>query len=355
MNKIANAMIDFHDDNSCEVLRAISIPEEYKSAEIKKKEEYTKFALDLISNGQSLSKFPIDDPAITWISMNYFDKTASKLPIVARQIAAQFINDACEKFDIEPSESVKIASVMIDHEFDYNTYDCSKAESDNIKYASNEPKKIEPQVEFSKYALEYEDRSGNAVKRFPIDTDKQVKLASNWFEDNYRKLTPDERFKMAKNLVDVGTTSKTAKKYYGTTIKNNKMVKMAFDLRLEQLEDEEHIGCLLELAEKRAELHPHVMAQALSRFDKMAGLDAFWDTLIPDPYQSILEPEKVAEFANYEGDDITEKDIREIPNKKLSMYFDSETIKGLKENPIQMFKTLADDSKELVFTLAKGC
>ena len=122
MNKLSGLVLDQYDDAEGDILRSIfpteeSIPELVKQAHLMEPEERAKlpatsFALELIDGDVVMRKFACTDPGNTALSIEYFFKTAYKLPAEAQKTAAVNLITACGWYDIEPPELLqKVASL----------------------------------------------------------------------------------------------------------------------------------------------------------------------------------------------------------------------------------------------------
>ena len=119
MEKISGLVIDISDDFNGAVLRSIfptreSIPDLIKNAD----ERYVRmekragvpddlFALVLHNGEETMRKFACVDAGHTALSVEYFMKTAHKLPENAQKVAAANLCEACSWYDIEPPEDLK--------------------------------------------------------------------------------------------------------------------------------------------------------------------------------------------------------------------------------------------------------
>jgi hypothetical protein len=121
MEKLSGLVLDIYDDPKGEVLKTIfptyeTIPEMVKSAQQITSEDHAKlpddaFALILEQHGQELKKFATIDPGNTALSVEYFLKTAHKLPVEAQKVAAHNLCVACDWFGIEPPEELQKVAV----------------------------------------------------------------------------------------------------------------------------------------------------------------------------------------------------------------------------------------------------
>lgn len=112
--KTSGLVLDIHDDFQGEVLRSIypaleDIPETVKTARALTAEEREtlpdeNFALVLLNDGDRLRKYACIDSGNTTLSLEFFLKTANKLPVEAQKVAAANLLTACAWYGITPSE-----------------------------------------------------------------------------------------------------------------------------------------------------------------------------------------------------------------------------------------------------------
>lgn len=117
MDKLSGLIIDVADDRGGEILRSIfptsdGVPDLIKNASFVSEEQRAGlpddlFALVLQDGDVSLRKFACADAGSTALSVEYFMKTAHRLPAAAQKVAAENLCRACEWYDIEPPEDLQ--------------------------------------------------------------------------------------------------------------------------------------------------------------------------------------------------------------------------------------------------------
>jgi hypothetical protein len=116
-------ILDVYDDIDGSVLRSVyptreSIPQTVKEAHVLSYEERRTlpddvFALILLNNGESLRKYACIDAGGTALAVEYFLKTAYKLPVEAQKTAAENLCTACGWYDVEaPEQLQKMAGII---------------------------------------------------------------------------------------------------------------------------------------------------------------------------------------------------------------------------------------------------
>jgi hypothetical protein len=117
MHKLSGLILDVADDQRGEILRSVfptaaSMPNFVKSAQYVGESQRsslpdTMFALVLRDGDVSLRKFACATSGDTALSVEYFMKTAHKLPVEAQKVAARNLCEACSWYDIEPPEGLQ--------------------------------------------------------------------------------------------------------------------------------------------------------------------------------------------------------------------------------------------------------
>lgn len=119
MEKLSGLVLDAADDYNGEVLRSIfptreSVPDLIKQADgsylrMEKRASLPDdlFALVLHEGDVALRKYACVDVGHTALSVEYFLKTAHKLPEEAQKVAAQNLSVACGWYGIEPPEALQ--------------------------------------------------------------------------------------------------------------------------------------------------------------------------------------------------------------------------------------------------------
>lgn len=127
MNKFSGLVLDVADDVDGEVLKAIypcreRIPPLVKSAEFLGPDRRNELPDDLFAivlrngpDGVSLRKYACTDAGNTELSVQYFLKTAHKLPVEAQKLAANNLVTACGWYDLEVPEELRKVAIGLAH------------------------------------------------------------------------------------------------------------------------------------------------------------------------------------------------------------------------------------------------
>jgi hypothetical protein len=114
MEKLSGLVLDVYDDPDGEILRGIfptyeEVPDLIKEAHQLDSGERDQlpdelFALVLVDEDTVLRKLACVDAGNTALAVEYFLKTAHKLPLEAQKVAAENLVTACGWYDLEPPE-----------------------------------------------------------------------------------------------------------------------------------------------------------------------------------------------------------------------------------------------------------
>ena len=117
MEKLSGLVLDVYDDAEGEVLKSLfermdDVPDLIKEAHWITSEERSQlpddvFSLVLHDGDTQLRKFACTDPGNTALSVEYFLKTAHKLPEEAQRVGAENLITACGWYGIDPPEELQ--------------------------------------------------------------------------------------------------------------------------------------------------------------------------------------------------------------------------------------------------------
>jgi hypothetical protein len=355
---LANQVIDFVDDLDRSILKTASVPDTLKSANILTAEDRDSLANDqfalviMTKEGSELKKFPINDPANTWLSCHYFSKTAHSLPFEAQKTAANALAAACALFDLEPTAQVKQAAKG---NFCGNLY----------KEAAAGP----APVEFVKRASEGKHYYALGDK-YPMPDAGYVKTAEQYFEMHWQDFEPADRYLYAKNVkaradelnVKVASVviSKFANDAFGTRLVSE------LSRRRELLDARPDMQTALnKLAAHTTDTDPETFAKALHLFDKKAGLDRHYDSYLKDPYQATFEDTGKIAKAKYgytwedtaSGMSLNEAQLEKAAEDKydkIKGYFGETVASHMKKNAVAIFESMPKDAQVVLARIARG-
>lgn len=122
MKKLSGLVFDHYDDTDGELLRALfpsveQVPDLIKTAHYMSPEQRAAlpadvFALELLDGPVVLRKFACIDAGNTALSIEYFLKTAHKLPEPAQKVAAANLCTACSWYGLEPPKQLEKIALL---------------------------------------------------------------------------------------------------------------------------------------------------------------------------------------------------------------------------------------------------
>lgn len=343
--------LDFYDDHDLELLQGEDVPDYVKEANIRPRHDHDRFGIELITKEGGRKLFPLSDPATTWLSGRYFESSQNEFSKSAQKKIATRIKQAAERFGvdakdwsfIETADSQSKTASAPSMSKDVALAD--KEESGSVKTASE---------------YLFPER-----QRYPVDTTEQVKTAESYFQKHAVEMPPKRRKMFSKRLVKranelgVEIEDPSIQKYASDNKAEDADIKLAFEARKEYVDNEKVASKLDELYDAREQLPAPVLSEALTEFDKRAGIDGHWNSKFPDPYKSVqgnidgsLE-KSAAETVTYQGIQITPDAIQSIDDSTLKQHFDEEQVRELKNNPVTVFESLPSTHKEIVAGLVQ--
>ena len=230
--------------------------------------------------------------------------------------------------------------------------------SEKLKRASREVAAHNYQED--SFGITTKTASGETLGRFPLHSAELIKNAMRFFEENRSGMAPKYRHELASNIVKnaarhgVYINSDVIRGYaseaYSPHLEANLEARRAVLPEGAQKEGAQTLRSLLDHAEK---LYPHEFAEALENFDKKAGLVAYWDRSIKDPYLSTFEATKTAEWSCRLGQDkLSEGQLRKFALEhldSLSGFVGQNVISALRNDPVAIFDSLPRPEKEIIF------
>lgn len=195
--------------------------------------------------------------------------------------------------------------------------------------------------------------------RYPIDTPEMIKQASEYFDNNWTMIWPENRREFAKNVQKqanaLGTEAGWLIKHYAAET-FAKDIQGKLDKRANLIpECKESMQKLAAFVDKST---PDDFASVLGDLDKKFGLISSYGKDIGDPYFDVLEAPVQKEASNtgwsldLGGVNYTQKDLNKALNHPsvVSMYGEATTTQL--QNPM-VFDSLPLDDKEIILEHAK--
>lgn len=376
---LAGQVIDFYDDADRSGLRKIASEDlsisKYASCNILSTEEHAalpdeQFALvTLTKHANIVRKFPIESEESTWLSAKYFDMNHEKLTDVEKVAAATNIKNACSAYEIEPPQSIvklacdtSVSNTVVEGSIPhwFNEATMREAQNELTKTAGAEMN-ARMELPDSAYALIL-DHEGEVARMYAMPDENHVKIASSYFKKYAYDLSPQNRHMFAANVlnraqelgVELHKTEhleKWASENYNTFV----------NYHIEQRKglipaDEEKTQTLDKLASLRNTASPATFANALHEFDKVAGLEKYYDTAITEPWEASMGSEKIASWStDVDGGILTEADLQKVAQSgKLKSHFGEAFQNQFSKHAVQIFESLPTPEKVVIAQIAKG-
>lgn len=198
--------------------------------------------------------------------------------------------------------------------------------------------------------------------RYPVDSYGQVKTAAAYFETSSRQFRPRDRrtfcTKLAARMSELSIqVPKNIAKYASEGYCADVDAYVGFRRRYSAEEFHPSLDLLLE---KRAQVSPGTFAEALEEFDKMAGINFYWDSEVPDPYYSTFGPSmaKLAEddwTFDENGARCRESDLKHLAVEGyavLAVKFGDDFAKEFAKSPKAVFLSMPAPQKQIIARLA---
>lgn len=225
-----------------------------------------------------------------------------------------------------------------------------------VDVTHEEPIKESTVKQASRYAL------GN---RYPLDTHEQVKMASEYFSGYGRKFQPADRHTFCTNLVKRASeldipVADVVRKYGSEKYASGAELRAAIDTRRQITDhiDKTASALLEEIFTAQGSIPPEDYVTLLTEFDKTAGLDAFYDKDVMDPYYSTYGAEKVAEDKEFrdtvDNFHVTGEDLKRLaltPNN-LRACFSDDFVDEYCKDPVAIYKSMPRPQQKLIIRMA---
>lgn len=300
------------------------------------------FALVAVENDQVIQKYACNNAGETATSVVYFmEHGVDKLPDEAVKTAAKRLFDACCAFHLlPPAKLSKLAA-------------CAKPK----KIVDLTGKKVLPKVKTSAREFMWKDPETNQ-KHFPLDSWDQIKMAERYLQDEGLRLRSEIRrecsVKLAARAKELGYPLDEKIKTAGSlTFASPSYLRIQVELRKKAAGQEEFLD---ELIEKQASIGPEMYAECLRRFDIDYGLDQWWGSEIPDPWESTFGISKTAEVVWEHGlDRVTEASLRNLAENHaegVENVFSSDIRNGFVLDPVGVFRSLPKPEQKIMARLA---
>jgi hypothetical protein len=202
-----------------------------------------------------------------------------------------------------------------------------------------------------------------SMQRYPLDSFSEVEKAAEYFEQWSGHFEPVHRREYCLNLVKraealgVPTSSKI-RKYGSAERAPAPEVAIGIDARRGVVTNDIHAAALGKIAGSWHAIPPELLAETLSEFDKIAGIDHLYDEQIPDPYWTVFG-EKTAEddaATHIIGNELVSNKQLDLLSKSscdgLYKLFGEDFVKEFKKDPTGIFSSLPMDQKKILARMA---
>jgi hypothetical protein len=355
MYKLANQVLDAHDDLDRSILRKVA--QKDPSIYMLTNDEYSElsdddFALSVITKkAHKINKFPIDSKDSTWLSNEYFNETCNRLTKEAAEIAAYHIKSACDKFGVKPTPAVE---------------GMAKEASTNVYFEVDMPSKRTDVVaeDMSKFAKVKEIGDNYTFAQFAFNTPEAVKTACDYFKQYSAKMPVEYRAKYAAAIqkrageLGVKVTEAAVCKYASNSYSAHLDAHLSTRREILQVKEAKYTSALNKLASMKNEMSPMEFAQVLHGFDKRAGIDRYYGGYLTNPYEAtfsgLSNPEQVKVGSAKSMTPAELGNLFSSKYAKIKEYFGSSIADSLKKEGQAAFEALPNDAKELIAGIADG-
>jgi hypothetical protein len=366
---LVHQIIDFVDDIDRSILKiaAQDAPESVKTAKILTAEERERlepesFALVMrTKEAQVLKKFPVTDAANTWLSCQYFCKTAEQLPFVAQKIAATHLKRACAIHGVKSPSEIDALSA---NEIMSNHYDEVKSSREDREHASR--------VKIASVTADDSSHFYALGDKYPMPSPDYVKKASIYFVDHYREFQDaEDRSEFAHHVkerakelqVSLEKRAEDSLNIYSGDSYGD-ILDTQIRLRQELLQAKpEMSSALSKLASHKPTTDATTFSKALFLFDKKAGLTRYYDNFLSDAFKSTFGNAFRKTASRYSWEDegsglsINDQELEKTATdkyEKIKSYFGVSVADQLKKHAVSIFESLPQDAKETIIKIARG-
>lgn len=291
----------------------------------------------------TIRKFPVVDAGNVYMSALQWGLSREAIPEAARKIAAFYIYEAANRYmlDMYPfkAEIASQAKSMA-------TAPMTNVIIDDGAIANTLTKKAN-----SRYYIFPEKLS------YPIDTEKEVKVASSYFDqwsDNmdvgYRRKYATTLVKRAEEIsVEVGPwVKKNASQY------RNPAFDAKINARIGLTNDETNKNVWRKIASMAPSLDNEALIEMVSMMDKVAGLDKMYGRILQDPILSVTTETAPKETIEKTACDLTEEELNSVGYDTLKKYYGADFADQFTRDRNMTYKALDNEHKSVIKSMAQG-
>lgn len=242
----------------------------------------------------------------------------------------------------------------------------------HVDVTDKDPPKLLSEKTARYYAMPHE-------RRFPLDGYDHVKLASKYFDEYNKMMSPEDRHTFAVNLVGRASplgipVSEEARNYGSTKYASAEHIDICVGQRILLLKPHVdgyndnvkqasvHATSLYNnLLLNRPLLSPGVFARTLGEIDKLAGLSEYWGQDVVDPFYSTFQ--KTAESDDTKdaivvgNEYMSASDLKAFAANKADMIrgkFSEDFLEEFQKDPTGIFDSLPMDQKLIVMRMVNS-
>lgn len=312
-----------------------------------------RWAVVMTKEGHVSRKYPLNNGENTVLSAMYFMKTSQKLPKTARAMAAKSIKEAMESYGLEvPEVMSSLARPM--RGVEGNRVDVTHDKVAEITLPAQRPSSL------NDYAL-VKEGSGY----YPISNYGEMLDAVEYFREFERDFDPIDRrefcTKLASRIPEAHTLPERMLDY-ASPHKSLDSIGHGLTERSAYLTHDHPMQAVLQkVASIMNDASGEDLVRILYNLDKKAGLDRYWDIKngIDNPVRTVFRHVKQAEKVLWDGknDRLTETQLKSYcgtsnARSTLKNMLGSSGSDEFIKNPVEVYKSLPDDLKEMIARLA---
>lgn len=210
-------------------------------------------------------------------------------------------------------------------------------------------------------------------KKYPIETEEQVKLAHDYFTKYLNKFYPVDRAVIASNLekrasdlqmdLDGGWIRNYSRREgyspdFNLHMKMRKEACVGRKIKIDEKEIDAQ-SVLEKVAEQKDKLKPGEMMVLVADFDKKAGLENMYDRRLRDPVFTVFGSQARPNFDQVKlAEGITEESLKKLVRNedvlsKLASTFGDGFVTDFKSDPVSLFKSMPAPEKEVISGIVK--
>ena len=355
MYKVGFQIIDYYDDKEM-LMEMITgeTPDFAKSAKLLNYDDRENtpddyYAVVMMTKaGHKIRRYPVFDKSHTWLSCRAFEKTAHKLPFDAVKTAASILYSNCVYHDIEcPASIKKFADTIYS-----NIVNIDEDKDPPLEYHIKQAliNKSSKKISDNEYGI-----VTKTAKLYPLNTKGNTEKAISYFEEYSNQMLPRYRREFAQQITKYANyhgihpdLDKHSSTEQGNRVKHNISVRRAFVKKAEEVQ------FLDDLTAKCKDIETDRLINIIEQFDKLAGLDRYWDVQIKNPNETVLEKLAIDSSSMGIRDDDIEAYAKTHASVELMGHLPEESINEFIMEPKKKYKDMSDIQKMIIIRGVTG-